>query len=238
MLQLGVAMKLSSCLFFSMRRSFLINAVCILASSGCVHATAQWETCESNPRLQGEKSAELLKLVKEDRADRSGSYVSIDWNKVNFRDLRRRIEVADIFAEACFKSAADYASAALIFQHGNTADHYYQAFLWANEAVKLGDELQTYQVANGLDRYLVAIGHKQLFGTQFSSHDLKTGTFCLQPVESSFPESRRSAYIKMSREDYNAFVLKTIGSTQSPRELKICDTVLKASPEGTVPGFW
>ena len=221
-----------------MRRSFFITAVWILAFSGCVHAATQLETCESNPRLQSEKSAELLKIVKEDQADRSGPYVAIDWNKVNPRDLRRRVEVARIFAEACFKSAADYASAALIFQHGNTADHYYQAFLWANEAVKLGDKLQTYQAANGLDRYLVATGHKQLFGTQFSSHDLKTGEFCLQPVEPSFPESRRSVYIKMSREDYNAFVLKTTGSTQSPRELKTCDTALKASPQGTVPGFW
>ena len=95
------------------------------------------ETCEFSPKLQSEKSAELIKIAKEDQADRSGPYDSVDWNVVNPRDMRRRVQVAGIFAEGCFKVASDYASAAMVFQHGTTAGHYYQAFLWANEAVKL-----------------------------------------------------------------------------------------------------
>ena len=84
----------------------------------------------------------------------------MDWSKVTPRDLARRIKVASIFAEGCFKSAADYASAAMVFQHGTAADHFYQTFIWANKAVQLGDESQRWLTAAGLDRYLVALGQK------------------------------------------------------------------------------
>ena len=53
-------------------------------------------------------------------------------------DLIRRKRVGEIFGEGCFKTAKDYSAASLIFQHGDTPDHYYQA-LWANRAVELGD---------------------------------------------------------------------------------------------------
>ena len=201
------------------------------------------ETCELNPSLQNEKSAELLKIVQEDQADRSGPNDSLDWSKVNPRDLRRRVKVSRIFAEGCFKTVSDYKSAALIFQHGTTADHYFQAFIWSNAAVKLGDDSQRMSVANGVDRYLVKIGHKQLFGTQFSKGPAELskgaeGRWCIQPVEPSFPESRKFEYLTMNRRDYIVFVLKAIGATQSPEETKDCERPLEASPAGIVPGFW
>lgn len=218
------------------QKSHLLFAVWTLIFSGCAHAATQLETCESNPSLQKEKSAELLRIVEEDQADRAGPYDSVDWNKVNPRDLKRRIRVAGIFAEGCFKSASDYASAALVFQHGTTADHYYQAFLWANEAVKLGDEAQRWLTAAGLDRYLVKIGQRQLFGTQFSKD--ASGNFCIQPVEPSFPESRRIEFIKRNLKENTAHVLKGIGFKQSPEDIKDCVPALIRSPNGTLPGFW
>src|SRR5207248_1668356 len=92
----------------------------ILTLASCAHTpvTIQTETCEFNPSLQKEKSAELLKIAGEDQADRAGSIDSMDWNRLAPRDLSRRIKVASIFAEGCFKSASDYTSAALVFQHG------------------------------------------------------------------------------------------------------------------------
>src|SRR5689334_3820265 len=120
-----------------------------IALAGCAHASnvsPLAEGCDMNPALQGEMSTELLRIVKEDQADRSGPYDSIDFARVNPRDLARRIKVARLFAEGCFKSASDYASAALVFQHGTTADHFYQAFLWALQAVKLGDNSQRWLV--------------------------------------------------------------------------------------------
>lgn len=206
--------------------------------SGCVHAsiTNKQIGCELNSKIQIERSMELLKIAKEDQDDRTGSYDSIDWNMVNSRDLKRRMRVATIFAEGCFKVASDYASAAIVYQHGKTADHYFQAFIWANESVKLGDASQVWLTAAALDRYLVSIGHKQLFGTQMIKGT--TQDWCIQPVEPSFPEELRLIYVKFSIENQIANTLKGIGSTQSPSDVKVCEPTLKATPKGTVLGFW
>lgn len=204
----------------------------------CAHAAPliQPVGCDQNPKLQGERSAELIKLTEQDQKDRSTPFELTDWNKVNPRDLQRRIRVATIFAEGCFQSSADYASAATIYQHGVTADHYYQAFVWANQAVKLGDKSQVWWTAAALDRYLVKIGQKQLFGTQLSKNT--SGKWCVQSVEPSFPESVRMKYVKFSVKEQIAHTLKGIGSSQAPDQVMDCDLTLKPSPQGTVPGFW
>ena len=74
----------------------------------------------------------------------------------------------EILGEGCFKSAEDYAAASLIYQHGDSPDHFFQAFIWALRAVQLGDFQQKSLVAMTVDRYLISSGKKQLFGTQAS----------------------------------------------------------------------
>jgi hypothetical protein len=55
---------------------------------GCAHVSGRTSgSCDSNSGLQNERSAELLKTAQEDQADRSGPYASIDWDRVNRRDL-------------------------------------------------------------------------------------------------------------------------------------------------------
>jgi hypothetical protein len=221
-----------------MRKFHFTAALCLSSLLGCAHTAAlPVTTCDSSPAFESEKSFELLKLAREDQIDRSRAYDSIDWAHVNPADLQRRIRVAQIFAEGCFKTGQDYASAALIFQHGTTADHYFQAFIWANEAVKRGDASQRMLAADAIDRYLVASGRKQLFGTQFSKSS-GAKFFCVQPIEPTFPEARRLEYLKMNRKDYVTFVFKTIGAKQSFEETKNCDRILDASPAGTVVGLW
>ncbi|MEN0060218.1 MAG: hypothetical protein AAGB31_15375 [Bdellovibrio sp.] len=206
--------------------------------AGCAHATMAIQPvgCEANPQLQAQRSAELEAIAKEDQADRVGSFESLDWNKVNSRDLQRRIRVAAIFAEGCFKGSDDYASAATVYQHGTTADHYYQAFIWANKAVQLGDQSQLWWTAAALDRYLVKMGQKQLFGTQLSKNTSEK--WCVQAVESSFPEATRIKYVKLSVKEQIANTLKGMGSSQNPAEVPVCNPSLKPSPQGTIPGFW
>ncbi len=220
-------------------KPMLLFTILSLVVTGCAHANLSnpmSENCEFNPSLQSKKSADLLKIVEEDQADRSVPFDSIDWSKVTPRDTARRIKVATIFAEGCMKTAADFASAAMVFQHGTTADHYYHAFLWANEAAKRGDNTSRWLTAAGLDRYLVKIGQKQLFGTQFSKDT--SGKWCIQPVEVSFPDDRRVEYVKLTLKAEIANVLKGLGATQSPQETKECEPSLKVSPKGTIPGFW
>lgn len=84
------------------------------------------------------RSKELKKLFEADIHDRANwqnmSHKQLEMIQV--RDQNRRISVAKIFAEGCFKSADDYTEAALIYQHGDVLEHYYQAFIWSkNNAI-------------------------------------------------------------------------------------------------------
>jgi hypothetical protein len=214
-------------------RIYLMCLCCV----SCAHATAQVAVgCQENPTLQAQRSAELLRLAEEDQADRAGPYETLDFTRINPRDLQRRTRVAAIFAEGCFAQASDYASAAIIYQHGTVADHYYQTFIWAGKAVKLGDVSQRWLMAAALDRYLVAIGQKQLFGTQLSKND--GGAWCVQPVEPSFPEATRVEYVRFSVKQQIANTLRAIGINGYPDQVVDCTPALKPTLRGTVPGFW
>jgi hypothetical protein len=212
-----------------------IIAVALLLTA-CIHTAPEPEACEGNAALQRLKSAELARLETEDQADRAFPFEKIDWSLVSPRDLHRRIQVADLFATGCLSTAADYANAAMIYQHGNTTDHYYQAFLWAHEAVKLGDNNSRWLTAAGIDRYLVKTGHQQLFGTQFSQDAAKH--WCIQPVAAEFPETRRMEYVKRSLSASITNFLQGMKSPLTLKDIKYCEPALKPTPTGTVPGFW
>ena len=146
--------------------------------------------------------------------------------------------------ESCFliissitvKTADDYAAASLIYQHGDTPDHYFQAFIWAMRAVELGQDGQKGLVAVTIDRYLVSIGKKQLFGSQAFASEETLGCACLEPVEMSFPETVRKEYSHMSLQDRYDWLASINTGKNCSNEM--CSTVLQPSPQGTVPGFW
>ena len=159
-------------------------------------------------------------------------------------DLRRRTRVAELYAAGCLSTAKDFASAALIFQHGTVPEHYLQAYLFASRAVALGDVRETSMMALAIDRYLVSTGHKQLFGSQaFSVGNLPNATgpepcTCMSQVEHSFPDVERRAYIKMGLEDKVEWVHSlNHGRTDCPADVE-CTEPLLPTPRGTVPGMW
>jgi len=210
----------------------------ILFFTGCAtapqaQANSSFKTCSDDPERQALRSQELQTLAKEDQDDRTAP---IDWERVSPRDETRRKRVGEIFGEGCLKSAADYSAAHLIYQHGTVPDHYFQAFLWAKKAYDLGATSKTWDIATGIDRYLVHSGQKQLFGTQFGQ-DSKD-VWCIEPIEKTFPDSRRIEYLKMSLRESIAFFLKFYKSDQSPQDIRDCAHSLMPSPPGTVPGFW
>lgn len=199
-------------------------------------AESEFRTCLDDSAHQARRSQELKQLEEQDQADRKGPFESIDWEKVRPRDLERRIRVAAIFAEGCINSAADHGYAALIYQHGDSPGHFYQAFIWANKAVQLGDDSKRWLTAAALDRYLVKSGQKQLFGTQFGMNAAKN--WCLEPLEKSFPEARRFEYLKMNLRESIAIFLNFYSSPLTPEDVQNCSTQLIDTPLGSVPGFW
>lgn len=187
-----------------------------------------------NDQLQLERSQQLDKLAQADDLDRK------DWDKkvmeiIIKNDLIRRKQVARIFAEGCFKEAKDYMNAALIYQHGDVPDHYYLAFIWSRKAAELGDLHGQAFSALAIDRYLNSIGHKQLFGSQYSK-TINDACFCMSSVEPSFPDSFRKAYSGRSlQESYDS--MATLNPPNCPRIE--CDyPLLQPTPKGSIIGLW
>ena len=179
------------------------------------------------------RTGELQDLLKADQEDRQGGLLSPGLAE---RDRKRRMRVGEIFGEGCFKSANDFRAAALVFQHGDRAEHFYQTFLWSKKAYELGDKKSKKMMALAIDRYLINIGHKQLFGSQaFKLSDELC--YCLQPVESSFPDKQRMDYMRADLSKQYEWIMQ-LNSKQDCPSRNICNTSLKPTPKGSLPGFW
>jgi hypothetical protein len=85
---------------------------------------------------------------------------------VNARDAMRRAEARSLLESGELKTAQDFRDAAFIFQHGHNPDDYLLAHILAVDAIAKGDASSKWIAAATLDRYLQAIGQKQVFGTQ------------------------------------------------------------------------
>lgn len=110
----------------------------------------------------------IHELYVEDQADRTGQGGDTKhWSDVNSRDAARRLEAMKLLAAGELKTAQDFHDAAFIFQHGHNPDDYLLAHILAMEAMAKGDASSRWIAAATLDRYLQAIGQKQVFGTQY-----------------------------------------------------------------------
>lgn len=228
---------------------FLLSITSTVFASSVVQSSdpAFPELCLYNSELQEVKSKELQQLMEEDQNDRTQEdYLSIteeEWLKISKNDLERRKRVGEIFAEGCFKTAADYNAAGLIYQHGDAPDHFYQTYIWAKRALELGDVDAKDLMALSVDRYLVSIGHKQLFGSQSGVFKTEEGIrcLCLRPVEPSFPEELRPEYTHLSLKEQYDYVNFSNEHTYNGKKicpLVECPGVVEPSPKGTFPGFW
>lgn len=222
--------------------------ISLLLVVGCAspsHATpsdnsslSSFRTCAQDNKRQKERSAELQKIVAADQKDREDfqHWTPTQAMEVLARDLERRKRVGEIFGEGCFKSAADFSAAALVYQHGDVPEHFYQTFIWSKRAVELGDASQNNLLALGLDRYLVNSGRKQLFASQ-AHHGPNDNCFCLQPVEKSFPDSERVKYTRRTLADALKWV-DSLNVEKSCAPAHECEETLQPTPAGSVPGFW
>lgn len=218
-----------------MKKFVLITSVVLIF--GCTTNKISEPTqnsCVTDPKVYEMKSHELQKIVTADQAERTGN---IDWTAIEKRDEARRKKVAEIFAEGCFKSAADYAAAALVFQHGNSPDHFFQTFTWAKKAVELGDKNQLRLMTLGLDRYLINIGHKQLFATQ-AGKPAPESCWCLEPVESKFPQTLKIKYSGKTLEDEIKWLQSLNKDAPSCSKTVYCSKNLKPTTKSMTFGIW
>jgi hypothetical protein len=218
----------------------LLSPIILFFLSSCASAqTGNYIPCIQDPQRLEARSKELAQIVKADQDDRENfpSRTPEEMQEMVKQDVVRRKRVGEIFGEGCFSKAQDYAAAALVYQHGDVPEHFFQTFIWAKRAVELGDPSQQRMMALGIDRYLVNIGKKQLFGSQATKDGSNVeACWCLQQVEESFPDHIRKSQAGKNLKDALEWVQDLNAGKSCPNQQ--CTKELKPSPKGTVPGFW
>jgi hypothetical protein len=181
-------------------------------------------------------SHRLLELRDADQASRINGDLDPE------EDTQRRVEVAKIYAEGCLQRGEDFRHAALVFQHGNSPEHYYQAWYFASRAVALGDEQAKWLVPRAIDRYFLNTGYKQLFGTNLVTPFLwgsqgDDSYLCLWPVEESLSDEVRSQYAVQPLDEIREQYADAENSALNPQTNE-CPVNAEAPPKGMFPGIW
>ena len=115
-------------------------------------------------------NAEMTAIFDADQGDRK-AVDKIDWSVVGPRDETRRVRTKQLLDSGKLHTGDDFYHAAFVFQHGSTPNDYLLAHTLAVVAAALGRKDAPWIAAATLDRYLMNIGQKQIYGTQFVSHN-------------------------------------------------------------------
>jgi hypothetical protein len=130
----------------------------------------------------------LRELFEQDQADRAGGRLRPGADR---RDDRRRAEAEALLAAGAAAAPEDLYHAAMLFQHGSDPDHYRWAHELANRAAGLGHRPARWLAAAAEDRWLMAAGRPQRYGTQYRSHG---GRWELWPVDPATTDADRAAW--------------------------------------------
>jgi len=121
-------------------------------------------------------NAEMTAIYAGDQAPRSGSGATIDWSVVTPQDEARRARTRELLDSGAFRTGSDFFNAATVFQHGSTPADFMLAHTLAVVAAARGRSDAAFMAAASLDRYLQAVGHAQVYGTQYRTPDRRNTT--------------------------------------------------------------
>lgn len=122
---------------------------------------------QPNPDTQDQPNAEMKAIFDEDQRVRQPGQ-QIDWSVVSRTDADRREQTRKLLAADALHTGKDFEEAAFLFQHGSAPNDYLLAHTLAMVAVSRGDASAIWIACATLDRYLVNIQQKQIFGTQYN----------------------------------------------------------------------
>jgi TPR repeat protein len=120
-------------------------------------------------------SEELRALFEEDQADRRALFEkdqanrrqAIDPEEMISCDAGRLQRLEHLIAEGALRDPDDYFHAAMLLQHGPNRAHYQRAHELAMRAAELGSQPARWLAAAAHDRWLMAVGLPQKYGTQY-----------------------------------------------------------------------
>ena len=148
-------------------RFFSAMCICLLAQN-CFIAAQKSANEQSKP----EAGKSIHQMFLDDQDDtptgKPGGIAPITQAEIKARGEQRRRLVSAMLAKGQAQTAEDFHDAALLFQHGESADDYLLAHILAVDAVIKGDDKSKFLAAATLDRYLQFINRPQVFGTQYA----------------------------------------------------------------------
>jgi hypothetical protein len=148
---------------------------------------AQTVSAPSSPKpsSQPTNSTEMKQIFLQDQYDRGNNPYAkpgepepkeLPGAEVRRNDDAREARVKELIKKGLLHTGTDYYRAALIFQHSGNAEGTLLAHILSEIALSKGKSSALWMSAATLDRYLVQIKQKQIFGTQFKSLDRRDET--------------------------------------------------------------
>ena len=115
-------------------------------------------------------NVQLEQMYKADQEARNIPGVIDDqtWDIIEKGDLQRRQQVTAMIKNNELRAPIDFYHAAMIFQHGDKQDDFWQAHILAKESVKRGYEQAKWLTAATYDRWLMSQKKPQKYGTQYT----------------------------------------------------------------------
>lgn len=111
----------------------------------------------------------LVAIYAEDQSDR------VDWNNHKItaerlleKDEQRRADVLALLTAGQLRTGHDFFSAAVVFHHGQTLDHYRMAtsLAWLGMTLDPSNKDHLYMVASSWDRFMLKQNRPQWYGTK------------------------------------------------------------------------
>ena len=135
---------------------------------------------------------ELQALYEQDQADRKGFACFDPYQRQRMlqRDGARRQRVEALLASEPLLDPEDYFHAAMIFQHGETPEHFLLAHTLAYKGAKQGYPACFCLMAAAYDRTLMSQRHAQKYGTQYIIRERRWTLYDVDPTTTDAQRAR------------------------------------------------
>jgi len=166
-----------SCVFQG-RASPRVSILALASFVAALHAPISCAAADT-PSIPSDAAAsvpkdneELTLLYNEDQSDRvSKDGKPINWKAIEAEDQAREKRVKELYFADQLQTGTDYYHVAMVLQHSDLPNDYLLAHELCVVAISKGERDAMWLAAASEDRFLLAIGRPQRFGTQFSIDD-------------------------------------------------------------------
>ena len=139
--------------------------------------------------------AELYKADQDERNVDPSKVTTLDWNAIGARDSLRLAKAHDLLRSGVVRTSHDYLRAALLFQHGESADDFRLAYslAWIASSLDGSNKEARWLSAAAWDRLLMKLGHPQWYGTQFDKASAES-KWRIDPIDESVTDEERASF--------------------------------------------